>query len=269
MNYLVNLGWNDGTTKEIYTAEELIESFSIDRVVRSAAVFDVEKLNWVNAHHMKLLHHAELCKLLEEVLMSGDNAILPATLSSTEDNSRHIFIKTATKIGQPLLTVTNDIRSIITDILEFSFMETMELPSASLNSESEIDISELSVSERKKSLLAAAAVVKEILNGDFISLIKIVVQDIEENSVPTEISPNAAESWKQYVSSVSKRSNRKGKALFHPLRLILTGRLSGPDVGMQLQLLHAADGVVASGVNRVSLQERALILRNYVESTGV
>jgi glutamyl/glutaminyl-tRNA synthetase len=47
-NYLSLLGWNDGTEKEIFTEEELEQAFDLRRVVKSAAVFDMQKLRWMN-----------------------------------------------------------------------------------------------------------------------------------------------------------------------------------------------------------------------------
>ena len=47
-NYLSLLGWNDGTEKEIFTEEELEQAFDLRRVVKSAAVFDLVKLRWMN-----------------------------------------------------------------------------------------------------------------------------------------------------------------------------------------------------------------------------
>jgi glutamyl-tRNA synthetase len=49
VNYLSLLGWNDGTEHEIYTREELIDSFDVDRIVKSPSVFDMTKLLWVNS----------------------------------------------------------------------------------------------------------------------------------------------------------------------------------------------------------------------------
>lgn len=54
-NYTASLGWNDGTDQEIFTPEEIIEKFSLDRVQKSGAHFDVAKLNWMNWEHLKLL----------------------------------------------------------------------------------------------------------------------------------------------------------------------------------------------------------------------
>lgn len=49
INYLSLLGWNDGSDDEIYTREELIDAFDVNRIVKSPSVFDMSKLRWVNA----------------------------------------------------------------------------------------------------------------------------------------------------------------------------------------------------------------------------
>jgi glutamyl/glutaminyl-tRNA synthetase len=48
MSFLASLGWNDGTTQEVYTPSELIEKFTLQRVQKSPAMFDKERLTWVN-----------------------------------------------------------------------------------------------------------------------------------------------------------------------------------------------------------------------------
>lgn len=53
LNYLACLGWNDGTEKEIYTKEELIDSFSLDRIQTSGARYDEVKLFWLNGQWIR------------------------------------------------------------------------------------------------------------------------------------------------------------------------------------------------------------------------
>lgn len=53
LNYLACLGWNDGTEKEIYTKEELINSFSLDRIQTSGARYDEVKLFWLNGQWIR------------------------------------------------------------------------------------------------------------------------------------------------------------------------------------------------------------------------
>jgi len=53
LNYLANLGWNDGTEQEIYTKEELIKAFSLDHVQTSGARYDETKLFWMNGQWIR------------------------------------------------------------------------------------------------------------------------------------------------------------------------------------------------------------------------
>ncbi len=55
VNYLALLGWTSEDGQEIFTLEELSRKFSLGRVSRSSAVFDLEKLKWVNRAHLKKL----------------------------------------------------------------------------------------------------------------------------------------------------------------------------------------------------------------------
>ncbi len=59
-NYLALLGWSPGTDEEIFTREELIERFSLDGLSKSSAIFDEQKLLWMNAQHLYRLSSAEL-----------------------------------------------------------------------------------------------------------------------------------------------------------------------------------------------------------------
>lgn len=60
INFIASLGWNDGTEQEIFTREELIEKFSLDRVQRSGARFDENRLSWMNGHWIRGLNLDEL-----------------------------------------------------------------------------------------------------------------------------------------------------------------------------------------------------------------
>lgn len=62
INYIALLGWSPDENKEIFSLQELIENFTLERVSSSGGVFDVAKLNWVNAHYIK---QYDLDKLVE------------------------------------------------------------------------------------------------------------------------------------------------------------------------------------------------------------
>lgn len=72
VNYLALLGWNPGGDKELYTLEELVNEFTLDRVHKSGAVFDIEKLKWFNREHLKKLPDGEYASRLKE--FSGKEA---------------------------------------------------------------------------------------------------------------------------------------------------------------------------------------------------
>jgi glutamyl-tRNA synthetase len=55
VNFLATLGWNDGTEQEVFTVQELIQKFSLNRVQKSPARFDEQRLLWLNGQHLRLL----------------------------------------------------------------------------------------------------------------------------------------------------------------------------------------------------------------------
>ncbi len=60
LNFLASLGWNDGTEQEIFSRDELIEKFSFERVQRSGARFDEQRLLWMNGQWIRRLSADEL-----------------------------------------------------------------------------------------------------------------------------------------------------------------------------------------------------------------
>ncbi|MCX6162575.1 MAG: glutamate--tRNA ligase [Ignavibacteriae bacterium] len=64
VNFIALLGWTAGDDREFYYLDELITSFSLDRVNKSGAVFDILKLNWLNAEHLRKKTDSELLGML-------------------------------------------------------------------------------------------------------------------------------------------------------------------------------------------------------------
>ncbi len=64
VNFLALLGWNPGTEDEVFDLEELVSAFSLERVGSAPAKFDLDKLNWFNAQHLRFL---KIESLLERV----------------------------------------------------------------------------------------------------------------------------------------------------------------------------------------------------------
>lgn len=71
LNFLVFLGWNPGTEQEIFTKEGLIESFSMEHIVKSGARFDIEKAKWFNQQYIILKDSKELLPIVQSILQSN------------------------------------------------------------------------------------------------------------------------------------------------------------------------------------------------------
>jgi len=68
INMLAFLGWNPGSNKEIFSMQELIDSFSLDKVGKSGAKFDFDKTNWFNQQYLRLESNEKLAKNLQVIL---------------------------------------------------------------------------------------------------------------------------------------------------------------------------------------------------------
>ncbi|MGH2730328.1 MAG: glutamate--tRNA ligase [Actinomycetota bacterium] len=95
VNYLALLGWSYDDRTNIFSIEELIERFSLERVGRNPAAFDVAKLEWLNGHYIRAKSPEELAELLVEPCVREG---LPA---DTEDG-RRLLTKVAPLLSERL-----------------------------------------------------------------------------------------------------------------------------------------------------------------------
>ena len=240
MNYLAKLGWNDGTDKEIYNDKELIQAFDLSRIIPSPAVFDMDKLRWINAQHIKLLPKEELSALIINALSTPDSkSETPAAMiSKTDGQYFNALIELLIKMTKDKLEVIIDVRKVISDIIEYNLAENIENDPHS----------------------------KEVLGDGFNKISSIIVRDYESGAFPKSSAGDFQELWKAYVKNVGKELGIKGKDLFHPLRFALTGRMSGPDIGDQLQFLSMAQESLSDETNKstVNLDQRVKKLKEFI-----
>ncbi|SFM33328.1 nondiscriminating glutamyl-tRNA synthetase [Paenibacillus sp. 1_12] len=84
LNFITLLGWSPVGEEEIFTKEEIIAQFDLSRVSKSPAVFDMDKLNWMNNHYMK---KTELSRVVELSLPHLQTAgLIPQTLSTEQED---------------------------------------------------------------------------------------------------------------------------------------------------------------------------------------
>ncbi|WP_345949790.1 glutamate--tRNA ligase [Mucilaginibacter sp. PAMB04274] len=98
INLLAMLGWNDGTDQEIFSLDELVEKFSMERISKAGAKFDFEKAKWYNAEWIK--------KLDAERLIKETKAVLTAKGVTVTDDS---YLQTVTELVKDRLVLLTDI----------------------------------------------------------------------------------------------------------------------------------------------------------------
>ena len=86
MNFLALLGWNPGTEQEMFTMDQLISEFSLERINKSGAKFDIEKAKWFNQQYLKNKSNDELAQMLkEESNVDADMELLSAIAGSMKE----------------------------------------------------------------------------------------------------------------------------------------------------------------------------------------
>lgn len=95
VNFICLLGWNPGGEKEIYSIDELISEFDIDRIQKGGAKFDIEKANWFNQQYLRSKSEEELVadlrKCLKSAAISCDREKLPLIITLMKE--RITFIR--------------------------------------------------------------------------------------------------------------------------------------------------------------------------------
>jgi glutamyl-tRNA synthetase len=78
INMLALLGWNSGTEQELFTMDELIASFSLERIIPSGAKFDFEKAKWFNQQYIKAMSDGELVSAVKPFYDANLNGPIPS-----------------------------------------------------------------------------------------------------------------------------------------------------------------------------------------------
>ncbi|KAG8502068.1 hypothetical protein CXB51_002073 [Gossypium anomalum] len=223
VNYLALLGWGDGTENEFFTIDQLVEKFSIGRVNKSGAVFDSTKLRWMNGQHLRAIPFEELSQLIGERWKST------GLLTESEGP----FVDDAVQLLKDGIDLVTDSDTALSNLLSYPVHATLTSPECR-------PIVEDKLSEVSAHLLAAYD------SGELFGA-------LEEGPA----------GWQKWVKGFGKTLKRKGKSLFMPLRVLLTGKLHGPDMGSSVILIYKAGnhGIVSPQAGFVTLKERFEILR--------
>lgn len=189
INFLVFLGWNPGTTDEIFSLPELIKAFGINRVGHAPAVFDIDRLNYINGVYIRRLTSSELTDRLIE---------FDPTLSTIERK----LLERVVMVEQPRLKTLADFKeltacywttpkySLNTLVFKKSSSEaTKKGLQAFYNNISELDSSdwESITVEQWNGLLSKTVSDSKLTNADVFWPVRVALSGLEKSASPAEL----------------------------------------------------------------------------------
>jgi len=93
INFIALLGWNPGTKEEIFSLDELTERFSLERVQKGGAIFNIERLNWINGYYIRRTSLAELTEKCIPYLLNSSFIIAKSQPKQSQDYNDKFEIK--------------------------------------------------------------------------------------------------------------------------------------------------------------------------------
>lgn len=228
VNYLALIGWSPGEGEEVLPLPELARRFDLAKVAHSAGVFDEDKLAWVNRHYLKLADPQKLVGLAVPFLR--DAGIVTGALSEA-----------ATAW---LLTIVPALAS--------SLDRLAQLPER-LHTIFTFDA---------RTTLARAHIRDEIASEGGRRVVGALAEALQSTPRLTD-----RDTFRALATRVKDASGQKGKALFHPIRIVLTGEAEGPELDLLVPALDRATVLSpADGLRSVTgCRERALAMRAVLE----
>jgi nondiscriminating glutamyl-tRNA synthetase len=219
VNYLALLGWGaEGGTRETFTQDELMREFKLERVTASPAVFDWAKLHWLNRHYMK---RAELPRLAELAWPYFESMEwLPGRAGASAQ------IEAWFEALMTLFLPSLDQLDQLPGKTEFVFRFDADVAKAD-----EENVAVLATETGAKVLTAFAA---------------------KAGAAAGSVS---AEQFRTWMNEVKAETGAKGKELFHPVRIALTGAHSGPEFDKLIPVIEAGSGLDLP-VHVLSVRER-------------
>jgi nondiscriminating glutamyl-tRNA synthetase len=221
LNYLALLGWAppEGQS-EIIPLESLIQQFELERVSKSSAVFDLNKLYWLNRHYLQECDRRRLFDLVEPLLREKD--LMPFG----GDPFVVHWVSQLIEAILPSVDVLSEIPDSAAKLLYFDAAKALEDPE-----------------------------VKQVLGGE--GATSVIQELLREISLPNR---NVVTDWKAIINTVKERTKRKGKQLFHPIRVALTGSASGPELDKLVPLFEVGSTLILPDQVKNCLQRAKSVL---------
>lgn len=202
VNYLALLGWATEDSQQIFAIEELKEKFSLERCAKSAAIFDLQKLLWMNGEYIRKMEPEKLTFeafpfILKEKLV-GDKKY-----EEIEESVRMALTKSIS-LEQEKIKLLKDIPYLIKYMLKE-------------------DLEDKDYEQEAKEKVLKVSGVKQILSDCRDRLARL--EDFSEEKIEQE------------VRNYTKESSKKTSEVFHPIRVAVSGRTKGPGLFALLSFL--------------------------------
>ncbi|MCY7350570.1 MAG: glutamate--tRNA ligase [Cytophagaceae bacterium] len=205
VNFLAFLGWNPGTEQELFSMDELIQSFSFERISKSGAKFDIQKAQWFNQQYLRQQSDEALAAYLLPALEAKGIGVTPQKAVGIAR-----LMKDRVTFPQEMLTGT-----------EFLFVPPAGYDPAVIPSKWTPEIA-----------LVLAAYKDELPSVENLN----------------------ADTAKALLHSITERQGVKMGKVMQPLRVVLTGGTTGPDLMLSMELMGKEEviGRLELALNRLS-----------------
>ena len=197
LNYLACLGWNDGTEQEIYTMDELIKNFSLDRIQSSGARYDETKLLWMNGQWIRRIFDEQGAK----VLYARTQNFWPEVAKDASDDYR-----------LKVLSIIYDRLKTLSDLREMT---------AYFFADPEIDLD----------LITNNKFLKKISEAELESLLKIVISKL------SSIAEWDAGNLQFALNDLLQETGKKPAELFSLIRIAISFAPFSPALNLTMEVL--------------------------------
>ena len=238
-NYLALIGWSPGENEELLPLNELAKRFRIEDVGKSAGVFDPEKLAWVNRHYLKLAAPERLADLALPFL-ERLGWIARDSGFGIRDSEVHDFLARAIGVAAQSVDRLDQVPARLHFLFDYSASTALLTPTI-----------------RAEALAAR-------------SVIAALAEELATSSALTD-----KETFRALATRVREKTGAKGKALFHPIRLALTGEQEGLELDLAVPLIEQGaalggpDSPRRSGIRAIfSAADRAAAFLHELEKPG-
>ncbi len=194
VNYLALIGWSPGNDEELLPIDELARRFSIEAVGHSAGVFDVEKLAWVNRHYLRIADPGRVARLALPYFAQ-------AGLARQLDPRGMEYLESVVPMAMGSVDRLDEIPSRLRFLFSYDARTAI-----------------------------AQADVQQVLNET--GAREVIVALADDLRTAERLTDRAG--FREVVGRLKQKTGQKGRHLFHPIRVALTGEAGGPELDVSV-----------------------------------